>query len=517
MGERGTRNGIQKKGGDGKNGRTIAGNAGRGSHAEVPSRGRRFGDARPSAARPAGVTRPVRPGGVPPKRNPDPGPTPGRTAALSVLCDIREKDAFISAALDRYFSEHNLPQIEKRFCTNLTYSCEENRLKTAYVLDCFLKDREALSVRLQLILEMSVSQKLYMDKVPDSAIVDEAVKLTRSSGAEGMTGLVNAVLRKAFTALDSDFSWPDREKDPVGYLSVMYSVPRWLCEKLSEEYGADAEKICAWRGQHFITVRPNRIKYPTSEAFRQKVLDKKVWDCEKAPFLDAWYVRGASDISRDSDYATGGFSIEGVSSMLAAEALGCRGGMQALDACAAPGGKTAYIAEGMNGTGRVYAWDVYEHRVELIRAMARRLGLDNVRPVVRDASVFREDMAQAMDAVLLDAPCTGLGVMDNKPDIKYKVTEEQVRELTDLQEKLLETCSGYVRRGGTFVYSTCSLLKEENEEQIRLFLKRHPEFRVVSLPDSFGPLREHATECGLQILPWRDGIDGFFIAVMKRE
>ena len=499
---------MPQRNGD-KNGRPFSGGAGKGSPASRPGKpvGRRFN----------GAARPVRPEGAVPKRNADSAPTPGRTAALCVLCDIRENGAFISAALDRYFSEHNLPQIEKRFCTNLTYSCEENRLKTAYVLDRFLQDREALSLRLQMILEMSVSQKLYMDKVPDSAIVDEAVKLTRFSGAEGMTGLVNAVLRKAFTSLDSDFAWPDREKDPAGYLSVMYSVPRWLCERLSEEYGDDAEKICAYRGQHCITVRPNKIKYPTSEAFRLKVLDKKVWECEKAPFLDAWNVRGASDISRDSDYASGAFSIEGVSSMLAAEALRCRGGMQVLDACAAPGGKTAYIAEMMKGTGRVYAWDVYEHRVELIRAMARRLGLDNVRPVVRDASVFREDMAQAMDAVLLDAPCTGLGVMDNKPDIKYKVTSDQVRELTALQEKLLETCSGYVRMGGILVYSTCSLLKEENEEQVRIFLGKHPEFRIAPLPESFGPLRDHMTECGLQILPWRDGIDGFFIAAMKRE
>ena len=203
--------------------------------------------------------------------------------------------------------------------------------------------------------------------------------------------------------------------------------------------------------------------------------------------------------------------------MLAAEAVGVRAGIQVLDACAAPGGKTAYMAERMNGTGRVYAWDVYEHRVELIRAAARRLSLDNIRPVVRDARAFRDDMAGMMDAVLLDAPCTGLGVMDNKPDIKYRVTEAQIAELTQLQAQILDTCAGYVRKGGTLVYSTCSFLKEENEEQIGLFLKNHPEFRMDSLPESFGPLRENAGERGLQILPWRDGIDGFFIARMKRD
>ena len=293
-------------------------------------------------------------------------------------------------------------------------------------------------------------------------------------------------------------------------------MPKWLCEKLIGEYGDAAEKLCAYRGSHAITVRPNRMRYPAPEAFRQKVLDKKVWECEKAPFLDAWYVRGATDISRDSDYASGAFSIEGVSSMLAAEAVQARGGAQVLDACAAPGGKTAYIAESMNGTGRVYAWDVYEHRVALIRAAAMRLRLDNIRPVVRDATVLREDLRDTMDAVLLDAPCTGLGVMDNKPDIKYRVTVEQVKELTEVQAALLESCCAYVRRGGTFVYSTCSFLKEENEEQIRAFLKKHPEVRIEPLPPAFGALREHMGECGLQILPWRDGIDGFFIARMKR-
>ena len=447
----------------------------------------------------------------------DPRPTPGRLAALNALCDIRENGAFAASALDRVFEKANMPHVEKRFCTNLTYACEENRLKTQYVLDRFLTDREALSTRLQIILEMSVSQKLYMDRVPDSAIVDEAVKLTRFSRAEGMTGLVNAVLRKTFENLNGDFSWPDREKDPAGYMSVMCSVPRWLCERLMAEYGDDAEKICAYRGKHAITIRPNRMRFSSSDALRDRVLAKKVWDCEKAPYLDAWYVRDVSDISRDSDYAAGAFSIEGVSSMLAAEAVGVRAGIQVLDACAAPGGKTAYMAERMNGTGRVYAWDVYEHRVELIRAAARRLSLDNIRPVVRDARAFRNDMAGMMDAVLLDAPCTGLGVMDNKPDIKYRVTEAQIAELTQLQAKILDTCAGYVRKGGTLVYSTCSFLKEENEEQIGLFLKNHPEFRMDALPESFGPLRENAGERGLQILPWRDGIDGFFIARMKRD
>ena len=203
--------------------------------------------------------------------------------------------------------------------------------------------------------------------------------------------------------------------------------------------------------------------------------------------------------------------------MLACQAVNVKPGMQALDCCAAPGGKTAYLAEIMNGTGRVYAWDVHEHRVTLIRAMMHRLRLENVRPVVRDAAVLKEDLAGTMDAVLLDAPCSGLGVMDNKPDIKYRATPESVRELTEIQEKLLDTCCQYVKRNGTFVYSTCSILPEENSQQVKRFLEKHPEFAIAPLPETIDEkFRKEYTDTGLQLLPHRDGVEGFFIARMRR-
>ena len=447
-------------------------------------------------------------------------PSPGRRAALKVIGQIYEDKAFISLALDACFEKEHMPQVEKRFCTSLTHAVIENQYRIDYVLDQFLKDKDNLNPQIIYILRMAIAQKLFMDRVPDSAIADEAVRLARNCGLEGMTGLVNAVTRNIFRALDSDFKWPERETDPVEYVRVMYSVPKWLAVRLAEEYGQEeAERICGYRGTHPMVIRPNQMQYASASDFKARVLDKKVWETEKAPWLDAFYVRGAADISRDADYSQGGFSIEGISSMLDAEAVQVRPGERVLDCCAAPGGKTAYMAEAMKGSGRVYAWDVHDHRVALIRAMSHRLHLDNVRPMVRDASLFREDMEDSMDAVLLDAPCTGLGVMDNKPDIKYKVTPEQVEELSALQEKLLDTCSRYVRRGGTLVYSTCSLLKEENENRIRQFLQTHPEFSLDTLPASFGEtLLSHCGPFGLQILPHRDGgLDGFFIARMRRK
>ena len=155
-----------------------------------------------------------------------------------------------------------------------------------------------------------------------------------------------------------------------------------------------------------------------------------------------------------------------------------------LDCCAAPGGKSCYLAELMGGTGRVQAWDIHEHRAALIEAQAKRLGLENIRPMVRDATKPREDLNGTMDAVLLDAPCSGLGFMAQKPDLKLRVTEESVRELTALQEKMLDTVCGYVKQGGVLVYSTCSILKDENERQAERFLERHPEFEETNLPES---------------------------------
>ena len=192
--------------------------------------------------------------------------------------------------------------------------------------------------------------------------------------------------------------------------------------------------------------------------------------------------------------------------------------MQILDACAAPGGKTCLMAEVMGGSGRVYAWDVHPHRVELVRAAAKRLGLENVRPAVHDARRPVESMELAMDAVLVDAPCSGLGVMADKPDVKFRVTEEELESLPPLQAQILESCARMVKVGGLLVYSTCTILPEENERRVRAFLEEHEEFEP-DRDDSWlpGSLRDRMQDGMIQLLPGRDGVEGFFIARMRRR
>ena len=454
-----------------------------------------------------------RPGEYAKKR--ETGPSRSRKAALQIFQDVIRKDAYAALSLDDRLSKTNLTQLDKRFCASIVYTTIENLIRIDYALGFFLKDAEALEPTARDILRISACQLMYHDRVPENAVVDEAVKLTRDAGLEGLTGLVNAVLRSMVRG-KNEIKWPDPKEGPKA-LSILYSVPEWLAEKLTQAYGPEeAEKICAYRNpSHFTVIRPNLSRF-TDEEF-QKLLEKKVWEAEKGRVDHAWRVRLASEIGRDADYLAGNFSIQGESSILAAQALQVKHGMQVLDCCAAPGGKTAYIAEQMNGTGRVYAWDVHEHRVNLIRASARRLKLDNVRPAVRDATVPKEDLFGTMDAVLLDAPCSGLGVMDGKPDIKYRATIESVKELTETQEKLLECCCKYVKKNGVLLYSTCSILPEENGDQVRTFLKKHPEFRLEALPGGIGDkFADGMTDAGLQLLPHRDGVEGFFIARMKK-
>lgn len=235
----------------------------------------------------------------------------------------------------------------------------------------------------------------------------------------------------------------------------------------------------------------------------EKLLAKKVWQWEKGPVAHSYLISGAVDISGDRDFRRGMYSIQGPSSMRCAQTVGVKPGMQVLDCCAAPGGKAAYLAEAMAGTGRVYAWDIHPHRVDLIQAAARRLGLENLRPAVRDATVFKSELEGRMDAVLLDAPCTGLGVMLEKPDVKYRHAPEDLAALVKTQQALLETCCRYVKKGGTLVYSTCSILKKENQAQMDGFMARHPEFV--------------AAEGGRQLLFHRDGLDGFYIMKLIRH
>lgn len=438
-----------------------------------------------------------------------------RRVALKVLREVTEEGAYASLSLDKALTGSGLSGADRRLASRLVYDTLDHLIYLDYILSQIMA-REDTDIKLRNVLRLGACQILLEDRIPESAATNTSVQLCTEIGLEGLKGVCNGILRNLLRKKE-ELQMPDPETEPEKYFSVKYSVPEWLGARLREDWGAEeAARIASWRNPDGgITIRRNLLR--EDETGFEKILEKKIWSREKTELPGAWRVSGAMDIARDADFLAGRFSIQSESSMMVCLAMDVRRGMKVLDCCAAPGGKTCYLAELMGDTGRVQAWDLHEHRVQLIEAQQKRLGLENIRPIRRDASVYREDLEDSMDAVLLDAPCSGLGVLAEKPDIKLRVTEESLAELTALQEKLLETVCRYVRPGGTLVYSTCSLLKEENERRVRAFLEKHPEFETEALPETIPEKFRQHQGLGLQLLPHRDGVEGFYLARMRRK
>ena len=437
-----------------------------------------------------------------------------RRTALKVIRQVTEEGAYASLALDAALRGSGMNSADRHLVSRLAYDTLDRLIYLDWVL-AQVMSRQDTDIKLRNILRLGACQILLEDRIPDSAATNLCVQLCTELGMPGLKGVCNGILRSLVRRKD-ELVFPDPEKEPDKAASVRYSIPEWIVRKLRADYGTEAESIMAAREpDQGWTIRPNLTKL--DDAAFEKLLDMKVWRKERTELPHAWRITGAMDIAGDADYLAGHFSIQSSGSMLACLAADVKRGQQILDCCAAPGGKTCYLAEIMGGTGRVQAWDIHEHRVKLIEAQARRLGLENIRPMVRDACKYREELSGTMDAVILDAPCTGLGFMAEKPDIKLRATEESLKELTELQRNLLETVSGYVKPGGTLVYSTCSVLKDENERQAAAFLERHPEFGETVLPESVPERFRSGGGPGIQLLKHRDGVEGFYLIRMRKK
>ena len=459
---------------------------------------------KPRRPRPANAQRPA--------QNRPKGPAPARIAALEALMDVQIADAYAGLALTRRIAAARLTALDRRLMTELFYGVLENRICLDYILSQYMQRTCEDDVTLQ-ILRMGVYQLVFMDRIPDNAVCSDAVELARRFRREKMTGLVNGVLRSLLRDRGR-IVWPE---EPVERLSVEHSFPKWLAQKLVDDFGMEfAAALMSYRDkQHHVTIRPNLTRISCAEF--EKYMTEQGFDWEKGTFPGAYRVRGGF-VSQHPGFRSGLYSIMGEASMLAAQAVGAKPGQQVLDCCAAPGGKACYLAELMQGTGRVYAWDLHEHRVQLISGAAKRLGLDNVRTRVQDARELVDSQVERMDCVLVDAPCSGLGDYLSKPDIKYNITPEGIAALHETQTAILDAACRYVKPGGTLVYSTCTLFKEENEQTVVAFLKAHSEFSLNGLermlPEEFA---KQTVDGMLTLYPHVSGTDGFFIARMTRS
>ena len=374
---------------------------------------------------------------------------PARRLALEVIRAVTERGEFIHLALDQQLKNCGLPVIDRRLAARLAYDTIEMRMYLDHVLDQIMAKPDT-DIKLRNVLRLGACQILLEDRIPESAACNTSVMLCKELGMEGLAGVCNGILRNLVRQKD-ELTFPDPQENPVKALSIRHSVPEWLVEKLLSDWGDMGIDLMTTRSHDsYITVRPNLTRM--DDAAFAEFLQQKAWESEPGKVAHSWRIRNMAEIGHDAGFVGGKFSIQSESSMMAAMAVGPKRGMQIIDCCAAPGGKTCLMAEMMEGTGRVQAWELHEHRVDLIKAQMKRLGLEeNVRPMQRDATILREDITSSMDAVLLDAPCSGLGVMADKPDVKYRATAESVAELVVLQGKLLDTVCQYVKKGGTLV------------------------------------------------------------------
>ena len=365
------------------------------------------------------------------------------------------------------------------------------------------------------VMRSAVYQMYFMD-VPDSAACNEAVKLAGARGYASLKGFVNGVLR---TAAKQKNAIPMPEKGTAEYLSVAYSHPLWLVRMWMAYYGyEEAEKICAFDNQSpDVTIRVNTLR--TNQKELKEILQAAGVEVRDGMVSEnALHLTKTADMSRLDAFQKGLFHMQDESSQLAVKILDPQKGESIMDMCAAPGGKSFTAAEQMENDGKLISCDIYEHKIELMEAGAERLGISMMECKVKDAAE-KEEEHELFDRILVDAPCSGLGLMRKKPDIRLKKDGNEIDSLTGIQREILENAAGYVKPDGVLVYSTCTLCRKENEKNLEWFLKNHPEFAAEDIT-SFLPVdwvTETAEKGYITLLPHQTGTDGFFISRMRRK
>lgn len=423
-----------------------------------------------------------------------------REIALKALYDIEINGTYTNAALNSALSGTELGASDRGLITELIYGVVSNKTAIDFIISKYSKIKiKKMTPWVLSILRMGVFQIYYMDRIPHSAACNEAVKLAKKYSHRAGTGFVNGVLR-SFAREVEGFEFP-KDKGDAEYLSLRYSYPVWMTENLINEYGTERcrELYEENTKAHGVFLRVNTLKI-SIDGLIERLKNEGV-NCEKTCIEGCLKVNGRLSIDKSPAYKEGLYSLQNISSQMAVAALAPKPGGTVIDMCAAPGGKSCAIAERMENCGKVISCDVFEHKIDLIKKSAKRLGIDIIDARLQDGTVCLQELKNSADCVLADVPCSGLGVLHKKPDIKWRRDKEDIEELCKIQKEILETAATYVKSGGTLVYSTCTILPEENRVQIDEFLKSHSEFKKLSEK---------------QILTGEMGESGFYICKMMR-
>lgn len=444
--------------------------------------------------------------------------TNARKSAIEILTKSQE-GAYSNLILNKYLTQ-DFSQKDRALVTELVYGVLKYKKRLDYVISQFSKiNIDKISVPVLNAIRIGVYQLMFLDKIPDFASVNESVNIVKEMENPGAAKFTNAVLRHIAKEKQS-IIYPDPIKQPVEYLSCYYSFEQWMVERWLNLFGYDFTKdLCeAFNERPRMCVRVNTLKTTPEEL--KSLFEKEGVEVKPGHiFKEAFYLVNPPQLKQLKSFRDGLFQPQDESSMVASRALGVESSDRVLDVAAAPGGKTCHMAQIMENKGSIEAWDIHPHRVKLIDEVCERMGVTIVRARVRDSRVPDPEDFYKFDKVLVDVPCSGLGVLRRKPDIKWSKTMEEIRALNVEQKKILEVCSRYVKKGGVLVYSTCSIEPEENWKIVDTFLENNGHFVYDDmrpyLPQKlWGDVKYHPG--WIQLYPNIHEVDGFFVARLKR-
>lgn len=442
-----------------------------------------------------------------------------RGLSVKILTRIDRSDAYLDKLLDFTIRCEDFEDRDRRLLTELTTGVIRHRERLDWVLTGFYHGEFPKCIpTVKNALRVALYQILFLDKIPYSAAVNESVEIVKRLKGNRSAGIVNGVLRNVIRKLDA-ITWPNRATDPIHYLSVMESHPQWMVRRWVERMGQEETEafLKANNERPPVTVRVNRGR-TSAQALRGELLSHSA-EVDHSPLMPNYLrLRRLSDIGSIEAFRQGGFIVQDDGIGLITSLTGVKPGMRAIDLCAAPGGKSIAMAEMMENRGEIISLDKYEAKLKLLSEAAERSGFTIIRPGVSDA---RRIALEPADVVLLDAPCSGFGVLRRKPEIKWKRESGDILELATLQTELLRNAARLVKPGGILVYGTCTVDPEENEMVVHDFLGTHPEFAVESaatvLPESALRMDVVTDEGFLRTWPHRHGTDGAFGARLRRR
>lgn len=434
-----------------------------------------------------------------------------REIALKTLYKINEEEAYSNIALDEEIKQNRNKLTEKDIglISEITYGVTTWKLTLDSIIKKYSKIRlKKISPWILNILRMGIYQIIFLDKIPKSAAVNESVNLSKRYGHTSSSNFVNAILRKVDK---KDYEELFQIKDDVERVSKTTSMPEWIIKELMKNNKMDkVEEICKNSNlKPKITIRVNRIKKTPSEL--KLKLDERNIEYSETKIEEFINLKKVKNIENLDLFKEGYFTIQDLSAGLTAISLNPKPNEYVLDACSAPGGKTTHIAELMQNKGKIEAWDIHEHRVKLVQKNAKRLGIDIIKTDVQDAMEFNEKYVEKFDKILLDVPCLGIGVIKRKPDIKWQRKQEDIEKITNIQKKILQNCSKYLRPNGILVYSTCSILEDENMAIIEEFLNENKEFEKTNIV-----INQKEINGEITIMP-NEEQDGFFICKLQKK